>query len=184
MIHSTQNTEVILNCIAQVNILSKQMFTELEYYKNTAKPNPLYIDIKQKQLNTLTTISAMFTNVYDNIEADLIHVNTAANKHANAIFKLEAALIYFGVSLAEISQFTNQSTQAIETVIKTCVTEKWRQVPLYFKNYLDAQKMAAMWDNYTISLNPDGTTNYVTLQGTQPQTVNQPIYDLKATLNH
>lgn len=131
------NTDLMLNGIDQIKNLCLDLMDDLEYYRKRPSPNKAYIDIHEKRINLLFSVCQTFTDVNTNIENDSISVNIAQHALNDKIFKLEACLVYFGVSLSEIAQFTGRDSALIIQDIKTCQAEKWRQIPFMYKHLLN-----------------------------------------------
>jgi hypothetical protein len=161
MLNSTQNTDLILNGIEQVKTICLALMDDLDFYQKRPNPNRAYIDIKQKQIDQLFNVCQTFTTVYNNIENAFIDVNIQHQELEDKIFKLEACLVYHGLSLAEIHTFTNRPSERLAQDLKQCMAERWRQIPLFFKPLL---------------------LYYEAKEVPQYKTGTEPVYDLKASL--
>lgn len=161
MLNSTQNTDLILNGIEQIKTICLALMDDLDFYQKRPNPNRAYIDIKQKQIDQLFNVCTTFTNVYNNIENAFIDVNIQQHDLEDKIFKLEACLVYFGISLAEIQTFTNRPSHLLAQDLKLCMAERWRQIPLFFKPLL---------------------LYHEANQVSQYKTATQPVYDLIGSL--
>lgn len=132
----TPNTDLIQNAIEQIKTICLALMDDLEYYNKRPKPNLAYIDIHQKRIDTLFDVCQMFTQVYNQIEENTLNVNMAQHVLTDKVFKLEACLVYHGVSLAEMQQFTARDSALVAQDVKTCLAENWRQMPIVFRNLM------------------------------------------------
>lgn len=126
------NSAAFENICSLVKNIRAQMIHDIDYYiKNSnGKPNKLYLDIKQKQVNQMQQITYLLNLLLTATEAEFTKIIQVNQNLEIQALKLQALAINYGISSVEIRTFTSKNIYEIAEILKENQKEKAFYLPI------------------------------------------------------